>query len=307
MPVRRPGESYASFQARMAAWVAGGAGSGAAGPGSPVNPPESLPGMGIAQPGQPSGAPPIPTGAGTSAAAGGGGGAGAGPEFTTTNRNVVEDETINRTRTSNVNRQVRRYVDVPTPEEFLDDFRTGMSTYLKGLGGAVSRNAGMWLMENMDMFLNDYLGDLGARAARGEQVFKVVGATGAVTPLGSRPGQSIQQTTAGQTVQGTQGTQVTNTQATQQQGGQTQQVGGQTTQTTQGTQTINDLENENINETENIFSRPNLTTVKTISPMDFMAANWTPASLNIRYEGFKGARQARARTAQGVTSVRRVV
>jgi len=241
---------------------------------------------------------------------GGGGGAagGGGPTSTATRRSITEDETINRTSTRNVNRQVRRYVDVPTPEEFLDDFRTGMSTYLKGLGGGISRNAGMWLMENMDMFLNDYLGDLGTRAARGEQVFKVVGLGGEVTPLGTRPGQVIGTQGTGTTVQTTQGTQTIGTQGTAQKpGGQVESVGGaQTTQTTQGTQTVNETENENINETENIYARPNLTTVHAISPMDFMKSNWTPASLNIRYEGFKGARQARARTATGAVSTRRV-
>ena len=89
--------------------------------------------------------------------------------------------------TRSVTETIRRYVDVPTAAQFLDDFETGTNTYLAGL-----RDAGQISQFDMDLargqmgsLLDDYLGELGQRAARGEDIFEVVGLAGEIERLGS--------------------------------------------------------------------------------------------------------------------------
>lgn len=267
--------------------------------------------------------------------------------------NVTKQGTTNLTSNmmttgqTNITGTERKYIDIPTPEEFLDDFQTGLATYMKGLtGGAgakVSRNASMWIMENMDLFLGDYLGELGEMAKRGEQVFKVTPIRDDAKFLGQRQGDVRQTQTTGQkTTTGTeteqgqtqtnrQGTTQQTTQETRRQQQQQQRDGGpMQTQTTQDQdlttrreqeqsqqnlqenylRNINKTEQfnlgENVNMREDIYGRSKIGVIHALSPMDYLAKAWSPESMNLRYEGFRGARAARARVGQGTIGARRV-
>lgn len=262
------------------------------------------------------------------------------------NRNRISN--TSRTSTTNINRtgqtnitgtetitgSERRYIDVPTPEEFLDDFRTGLVTHIKqvradgGLSG-LGVNASTWIMENMNILFDAYTAELGTRAARGEQIFEVVGATGTPQFEGQREGRVSNINRKGTTVEkGTTTTQQAGTTVTK---GQTKDqvapgsTGGtgqplpqdQTIVNSQDTQNVNDttrtsttdVTNRNqqtqTNVKEDIFSRPNLTTVKKLSPLDFLGKNFGEGSLKILFEGRRGMRRANA-AVRGGTSARSV-
>jgi hypothetical protein len=80
-----------------------------------------------------------------------------------------------------------RYIDVPTPEEFLDDFRTAFLGNVKTFTetGTLNRAEMEWAQNNWDVFANEYVGALAQKAQKGEEVFKVIGAGGAETPVGT--------------------------------------------------------------------------------------------------------------------------
>lgn len=131
---------------------------------------------------------------------------------TTTNQNSDENVTGSRNSTGTA----RKYMDVPTPEEFLDDFQNGFAAHVKSArqSGALSLNQARWLMDNPDIFFNDYLGELSQRAARGEQIFQPTKFDPSETYLGTRKGDVSQNTTRGQT--NTTGTDRNSTTGTQQ-------------------------------------------------------------------------------------------
>lgn len=165
---------------------------------------------------------------------------------TQTNRTSV----MNQTGTTNITGSERRYVDIPTPEQFLDEFANGFATYTQSLGlGALE---GQWVMENMGLFLNEYLGELGAMAQRGEAVFKPSGFNNANEKfLGSRTGDVSSTRSQGQT--NTSGTIFENSQS-QQSGvvntqGSVNEVGSQNTSgyTNTNQQSTN---NQQVNQTE---------------------------------------------------------
>lgn len=107
-----------------------------------------------------------------------------------TDQTSSRTSTGTQTGTTNIATRERVYVDVPTPEEFLDDFRNGFSTYISGLRqqGGITLNQQNWFMENMDLFLGEYLGRLGEMAAQGQNIFQTVGVDGDPKFLGSREG-----------------------------------------------------------------------------------------------------------------------
>lgn len=95
----------------------------------------------------------------------------------------------------------RRYEDIPTAEEVLDDFSTGLAMHIQGLrqSGQLDSQAAQWIMENQSHeFLNAYLGKLGQMAKQGIPIFKTVGLNGNPTYLGSRAGQNTTSRTTGQ-------------------------------------------------------------------------------------------------------------
>ena len=305
---------------------------------------------------------------------------------TTGTRNL----TSNQTGTTNLTGSARTYLDIPTPEQFLDDFQNAFATHISGLGlGAPEQQ---WVMDNMGMFLNEYIGELGTMAARGEPVFKPTDIKDDAYYLGSRAGevsstrqqgttntQTLQQdnlltNAASRTLQTGVGTTVGSQQTTGQTQTDTQQTnqqaiseaiqsainasqtgvdaygnptGGTSSQTTneQNTGTTNtrsnqaglvnennvlntnntqfsnqttnrnvqtrDLSNimqnevanrdltQNTNMTEDIYGRSAVGYVHTLAPLDFLGQKFGEGTLNVLFQGQKGARQAAGRSSGG--------
>lgn len=114
----------------------------------------------------------------------------------TTSRNAV----TNRTGTQNISGSRAVYIDVPTPEEFLDEFQNGLALHVKNLRAqGLGLNQALWMMENADMFLTEYLGEMATRASRGEQVFRPMDVVDDARLMGSRQGEFGTERTQGTT------------------------------------------------------------------------------------------------------------
>jgi len=189
-------------------------------------------------------------------------------------------------------RTSRQYLDVPTPEEFLDRFETGLATHVKAQvqAGKLSREAGLWLLDNPDVLYNDYMADLGARAAKGEQIFKPVGVGGTPEFLGTRAGavETSQTEEATKVLEKAQ-QEATAVQAAGAGGGTTQRQTTTTTQTKEQQKALSQLE-----QTQQIFARPNLTTVYAVSPLEYLQQR---TDLEMLYQGQRGAKRREAETA----------
>ncbi len=215
-----------------------------------------------------------------------------GSSATSTTRDITSKET------TAIDRKERRYIDVPTPEEFLDDFRNGLSTHLKnitGMGG-VSRLALGWVLDNMDMFLNDYLGTLGQMAARGEDIYNVVGATGEPQFLGERPGEVMSQTS--KTEKEEQVSQMAKTLG---------DAGFSQEEVDNITSRLHSTEDFALKTTEEVFRRPKLSYVAKLSPLQHLEQKFPAKSIMIMYEGLRGARSRQGHAGEGTISTRRVV
>lgn len=107
-------------------------------------------------------------------------------------QDVFTTTTATGGRTAISERQVGRtvFVDVPTPEEFLDDWENAFAGYMYSLfnSGQISKEVLDYAFANRTVFLNRYLAALTDRMARGEDIFRVVGLTGPVTTIGHRFG-----------------------------------------------------------------------------------------------------------------------
>ena len=193
-------------------------------------------------------------------------------------------------------RTSRQYLEVPTPEEFLDRFETGLATHVKEQvqAGKLSRGAGLWLLDNPEVLYNDYMAELGARAAKGEQIFKPVGVGGAAPEfLGTRPGavetsQAELETKALEKAQQS----ATAVQAAGTGGGGGGTTQRQTTTTTQTAEQQKEL--SQMEQTQQIFARPNLTAVYALSPLEFLQQR---TDLEMLYQGQRGAKRREAETA----------
>jgi len=192
-------------------------------------------------------------------------------------------------------RTSRQYLDIPTPEEFLDRFETGLATHVKAQvqAGKLSRGAGLWLLDNPDVLYSDYMADLGARAAKGEQIFKPVGVEGTPEFLGTRAGA----VETSQTEEATKALEKAQQSATAVQaagaggggGGTTQRQTTTTTQTEEQQKALSQLE-----QTQQIFARPKLNYAYAISPMEYLQQR---TDLEMLYQGQRGAKRREAETA----------
>lgn len=254
----------------------------------------------------------------------------------TTDRETTEG--INRTGTSEFHRTTgrreTRFIDVPTPEEFLNDFQNGSTTYLRGLlsEGVVDRETVDFLMDNPDLLFDGYLADLGARAARGEDIFRVVGTENEIERLGERLGESFTEEYSGFTrdqiyeqIVSTQKDKIMEEVRTQfsEQQTQTDSAGNALPFTTEQEQQImeetnrrlNEITNRLVNEqieqsgsmtqltVEEMIARPKLATVFKISPLSYLQSQYTPQSLMNLAAGRRGTEQRRRDTATGSTPV----
>lgn len=238
-----------------------------------------------------------------------------------------------------IRESVRTYINVPTPEQVLDDMETGISTYIGSLvqtGQLGQGDANIALQQLMPLFMTDYLADLGQRAARGEDIFRVVGVEGAPEFLGTRVGEvsarreEEERRMREEERQIARGTE-TVTEAAEREPATVEEalaVGPfgpgvarpltETTTTRARTEQEREEERETrgrevgvttFQETEAIFRRPQLAFVRAVSPIEFMKQRFgSPGELAAFIRGRKGERARQAQTAAGgpIAQARRV-
>lgn len=90
-------------------------------------------------------------------------------------------------------RRETEFFERETPEEFLDDFLTGLATWMDSLlkVGATDKGTFDFVMSNPQRFLTPYIAELGRRADEGESPYRVVGLEGAAERLGERFGGEV--------------------------------------------------------------------------------------------------------------------
>ncbi len=205
-----------------------------------------------------------------------------------------------------INETVRRYVDVPTPREFLNDFEVGTNAYLAGLreSGAISQFDMDLARNQMGSLLDDYLGELGLRAARGEDIFEVVGVSNEIQRLGNRPGQ--QSTTQTSETEKTTGSQTTSGSSSG-----TSTTNGETSSATDSSTETSRTDNENVrndtttrNQTEELFRIDEIANVRKLSPMNFLEGRFeNPGELSTVLRSRAGRQRAiEVRGGSGVVS-----
>lgn len=215
----------------------------------------------------------------------------------TTTQTGTQTETATGGTTTQTNIRDTTFVEIPTPEEFLDNFQTGLATQGRALldSGAIDKHTFDFMMDNPGSFLDPYLGELGRRAAAGEQIFKVVGLENAATLLGERFGGA--QHKEGTTVNTE--NRITDQELTQLVNETINRLTASMADTTPQsvTDTITSVVNsvfkshqdtttreefKNIADTvttEQIFGRPKLTTVASLSPLDFLQQHFPAMTL----------------------------
>ncbi len=220
--------------------------------------------------------------------------------------NTTFSENQNRKTTSatDTTRLGRKYVDLPTPEEFLDNFTNAYNIHITGLvqSGAIRPEVADFARNFQNEVFGEYLREQTARVLKGEPLWKVVGADANVQQVGQREGQSQisqQQGTQESTTDYARTEASTGGAATPSTTGAGQAVdsGGTTagTTTTKEDQASVDVQREQ----ELIMSRNNLTYVANLAPLDFFKNAATAQRLNFLYAGQKGTATRARETAAG--------
>ncbi len=245
-------------------------------------------------------------------------------------QDIIRDieQTVEQTRTeitditttgeTTITEQRDVFVDVPTPEEVLDDFRTGVATYAENLfsSGAIDQNTRRFLLDNPNVLLGPYLGALGQLADAGENIFEIVGTDFELIPIeqiGERIGpelvQEINSTieriesgelTIEELTQRVQDELFSGTEDPDQQREIQETINEIFTQ--HGTTTTTEETVTNLLQltTERIFQRPNLATVFSLSPLDFLRERFTGQSLVQLAGTLPGRQQFQRQFAGGV-------
>ncbi len=215
-----------------------------------------------------------------------------------------------------------RFVDLPTPEEFMNDFTTGLAAYVGDLRGQglITRDAAAFMLDNPDIFYARYLSDLSDRIDAGEDIFQVVGADGTPVRIGEREAGTEEIETTGidrervlQEVLSNERTQIeeevirelTSTgtvETTEQQQQVDAEIDRRVEERTNTliNEAIQFFGTENTISIEQIFSRPRLTSVFKISPRSFLTSTISASEAENFAAGQRGTEQARRETAEGI-------
>lgn len=117
-------------------------------------------------------------------------------------QNITEAVTVTGEETTTTGRRVTEFVDIPTPEEVLDDFMLGLATWIDTAlrEGEISVLDHNFVLRNPERFLTPYLAELGrlserAIAGDGEAPVRVVGVEGVAELLGERFGGTVTEQT----------------------------------------------------------------------------------------------------------------
>ena len=213
-------------------------------------------------------------------------------------------ENINRNvkSTQETNRLTRTYVDLPTPEEFLDNFTNAYNIHITNLAqsGAIRPEVAAFAREMQQQVFGEYLTEQTARMMRGEPLWKVVGANAEEKLLGARAGQSAAEASRG-TQQST--TVSSRTDKTTGVAPSVTPAGQALDQSTSGTTTEQQTQasEDTLNATEAIMSRNNLAYVANLAPLDFFKDKATAQRLNFLFAGQKGTAVAQRENALGGT------
>lgn len=212
---------------------------------------------------------------------------------TSTNRttNIVSD-TVSRT-----DRTTTRYVDVPTPDEFLDDFDNAFSIHVEGLvqTGQLRPEVAQFAQQNRSLFFGEYLREQVGRLLKGEPLYKVTGTSADERLIGSRRGEVTQDKgTSRQTERATSAASQTAVPSETPLGKAIESASTETENRTE--QSTYDT---TLDETEALIQRNKLAVVANLSPLDFLKGSAEAKRLNLLYGGQKGAAQRAAQTAAG--------
>ena len=202
----------------------------------------------------------------------------------------------------------REYLDIPTPEEFLDQFSVALATHTQQLveAGELDRDTAQWIMDNPDLLFDEYIGEMGQRAAAGEQIFEPVGLEGEPELAGVRPGRQEVRDVA--TTRGALTETLTQAQQTAQatRGGITTPAATQRTTQEQTRLTERQRLGATFAETEEVYTRPKLGYVYAVSPLDWLTEFKPATEITYGATREKGRREGERRPPIVVTP-RRVV
>ena len=217
----------------------------------------------------------------------------------TEEQTVTEDITVTGQQDATTQVTQITFIDLPTTEEVLDDFLTGLATHIATLRdlGQIDNATADFALANSNRFLTAYLGAWGRRIDSGEDPdpFRAVGFEGAAELLGERFGGEVTSTTT--------------TVRTEERISETELEELIESTIERLTATTRDGDPQDINETirstvenifrehrttttreefvsiagtlttEEIFGRPRLAAVRTFSPLDFLRESFAPVTL----------------------------
>jgi hypothetical protein len=235
---------------------------------------------------------------------------------TTTTTSTSTSKTTGK-RTTSTEQISRRFFDVPTTEEFLNDFETAFGGFLgnmraSGLGSGDINLALDPATGLMDLLLSDYMGNIAQRAAAGEDIFELVGTEEDFKLIREEPG--TESVTRGEDVSVTEG----ETTSESRTGGTTTAEGEEgpvststSTSTSRGKQRSESRQTSEsrFEETVQVLSRPKIAAVFKFSPTEFLAERFKddPGALSTFIQAQKGTRTRQRQTLTGgpVVSARR--
>lgn len=237
----------------------------------------------------------------------------------TTGQGVTTGRTVG-TEFSITQQISRRFFDVPTEEEFLNNFENAFSGFLrgmgeKGLGGndislALDPATGL-----MDMLLADYMGNIAQRADQGEDIYELVGTEANYGLIRHEPGsESVtrgrghQETRGGTTETGE--TVSTDTSVSGKPGEE-----GKVTSTSEQVSTrenistqehiTDDTRESRFREITEVLARPQIAAVFKFSPTEFLEERFQgdAGELATFIQGRKGERERQRQTLAGAPTV----
>lgn len=223
---------------------------------------------------------------------------------------------VNRVAQTDIQQTAVQYVDLPTADEFLDDFENAYNIHITGMvqSGAINPAAAQFARENMGQIFGEYLREQTGRLLKGEPLWRVVGANADNQLVGRRTGDQSQtdEITASETTEKlnraeqTSSSETTSTTPSQTgPGAAVDSASGTESGTTSGTEFEDFFQRQRTKfaQDEAIVSRNKLGYVANLSPLDFFKDKLTSQRLNLLYGGYKGARTREQQTAAGQQTV----
>lgn len=201
---------------------------------------------------------------------------------------------------SSITEQIsKRFFDVPTPEEFLDDFEVAYAGFLEGMkeNGLGPSQIALALDPAtglMDSLMAEYMGGLAERANAGEDIFGLVGTEEDFELIRTEPGTESK--TKGQQESVTAGSGSSKSSSTS---------GSGSTSADSSKSTSKGTSESTFKDKTQVFSRPKIAAVFKFSPTDFLDERFhgDAGELATFVESEKGVRSRQRQTIAGGTVV----